>query len=226
MEERNPKQKKNVWMHKNLVNHGDKLPMNWWSISSINIMIEKCDLCFLFTLKRYFATDWIYYWNSGNFHQNAQNAHLNVFKLTSFQQAANQATTSQQEHLKQMISDLRFGLFFWWPGWVASKVLGFLLQAKKGNPSIHRKGWAWPSGSHSSTTRLGIQACCRCRSGRSFLAQNVGGWQSQPAPGWWKRATPGFIFQIEIRHNYQDLARLPIRYSAGDLGNLLPHSNQ
>lgn len=41
------------------------------------------------------------------------------------------------------------------------------------------------------------------------------------SPGWWKRAMPGFIFQIEIRHNYQDLARLPIRYSAGDLGNLL-----
>lgn len=137
-------------------------------------MIVKCNLCFLFTLKRYFATDWIYYWNSGNFHQNAQNAHLNVFKLTSFQQAANQGTTSQQEHLKQMIRDLRFGLFFWWPGWVASKVLGFLLLEKK-KPILPYtgNGWAWPPGSHSSTTRFGIQTCCRCRSGRSFLAQNV-----------------------------------------------------
>ena len=47
-------------------------------------MIEMCDLCFffLFTLKRGFLF-------------RKQDAHLNGFKLISFQQAANQGTTSQ-----------------------------------------------------------------------------------------------------------------------------------
>ena len=146
-----------------------------WRISSINIMIIKCDLLPFVYFEKIFRNRLnITPWNSGNFHQNAQNAHLNVFKLTSLQQAANQATTSQQEHLKQMISDLRFGLFFWWPGWVASKVVGFLLLEKK-KQSFHTQEMAGPDPPAAIPRKrdLASRHVADVESGRSFLAQNV-----------------------------------------------------
>ena len=101
------------------------------------------------------------------------------------------------------------GYFFGGQGGLQARSWDFCCWKKK-RPILLYAGYA---GADNPRRVLSIQTCCRCRSGRSFLAQNVEV-DNPNQPRWW-RAMPlgGTLPDRNQTQRPQDLAyRLPIRY--------------